>query len=62
MLVIIIHGVQAALAGHMAAIVYAAQLLESSGDAGGAAQFWGVAARQGHPEGQYRLGKVSLAC
>ena len=49
---------QAAGAGNVAACVCTAQLMERWGDEQAAMKFWGKAARVGHPEGQYRLGKV----
>ena len=51
---------QAASAGNVAANVCAAQIMEHRGDMDAALKFWGKAARHGHPEGQYRLGKVSF--
>lgn len=52
---------QAALAGNVAASVCAAQIMESRGDLEAALKFWGKAARHGHPEGQYKLGKVRFS-
>lgn len=43
----------------MAACVCIAQVMERRGDEQAAMKHWGKAARLGHPEGQYRLGKVS---
>ena len=52
--------VQAALAGNVAAGVCTAQVMDLRGDLEAGLKFWGRAARQGHPESQYRLGKVSF--
>lgn len=52
---------QAASAGSVSANVCAAQIMERRGDMDAAMKFWGKAARHGHPEGQYKLGKVGFA-
>lgn len=50
---------QAAHSGSISASVCVAQIMDARGDTAAALKFWGKAAKLGHPEAQFRLGRVS---
>jgi len=49
---------QAAHAGNLSACVCVAQILDGRGDTAAALKLWGKAGKLGHPEAQFRLGRV----
>ena len=54
--------VQAAYSGNVSASVSLAQIDDARGDTTSALKYWAKAAKLGHPEGQFRLGRVSVCC
>lgn len=50
--------VQAAHSSNMSASVCLAQVDDARGDIRSALKYWGKAAKLGHPEAQFRLGRV----
>lgn len=54
--------VQAGYSGNVSASVSLAQIDDARGDTTSALKYWAKAAKLGHPEGQFRLGRVSVCC
>ena len=53
---------QAAYSSNVSASVCLAQVTDARGDTTAALKYWAKAAKLGHPEGQFRLGRVCFPC